>query len=292
METEEFKMRGSQALLAIAMLISGTAALAVDSALPQGWKMPMGAQGTAYEAARRIFPDASLDNTDHLILAQDKTLRLPGTSKRRAELPQGTVLVAPWFPLSVRSQGKRYTVLLWEGIRPENSQDGGFGNEVAVIAVFADGSIEPTDVAEVKLDHSTSLGGVISLGDEDAFTLSSTHSNSAQGYALTDLFHLRDARLRRITSSVFTLSNNYGCSKSFVEKLSWRSEPDGANLPRVIARVNLIHAPKEFTADCSDKPVPRTESFENSYRWDIGKNLYRDAGGNLDRLYKWNERNL
>lgn len=284
-------MRFRHYILAIVLILAGLA-MAAGIELPPGWDTPMGLKGDAYDAARRIFPGASRNREDQLLLARDKALRMPGTSKKRADLPAGTVLSAPGFPLSVRSQGKKYMVLLWEGVRPEDSEDGGFGSEVAVLAVFPEGSIEPTDVAEVKQDRFTSLGQLVSLGDEDAFVVSSTHSNSGQGYALTDLFHLRDGRLRRIAGSIFTLSNNAGCSKSFEETLRWRTEPDGSNPPRIVATVDLIHSPGDFTKDCRPRPKAITETFENNYRWDAAKAMYRDAGGSLDRLYKWNERNL
>jgi len=281
------------AALLLSLLGLAASAFAGDKIeLPPGWKTPMGPKGTALEAAKRIFPGATLDREDKLVLAGDKQLRMPGTSKDRAELPEGTTLSSPWYPLTVRSQGKTYTVLHWEGERQEHSDNGGWADGLAVVAVFAKDSIEPTDVAEVKQDRDTSLAGLVNLGDEDAFMVSSTHSNSAQGYALTDLFHLRDGRLRRIAAGIFTLSDNFGCAKSFDESLSWRTEPDGANPPQIIATVTLTHAPKEFTDGCKGRPQPRVEVFENRYRWDPARNQYRDAGGNLDRLYKWNERNV
>jgi hypothetical protein len=152
-----------------------------------------------------------------LVLGQDKTLRMPGTSRQRAELPAGTTLAGVWLPLSVRSQGRKYTMLLWDGERPESSEDGG----------------------------------------------------------------------------IFTLSNNNGCDKgSFDEQLVWRVEADGANRPRLVATVALVHAPKDFVAGCTPMPKTATETFANTYRWDAAKGQYRDEGGNLDRLYKWNERHM
>jgi hypothetical protein len=286
-------MLNRRMLLAAALLAASAATVAAEgSETPLGWKTPMGPKGTAYEAARRIFPGASLDQQGTLTLQQDKTLRIPGTTKRRAELPKGTTLSKPDAPLFVRSQGRRFMLLTWDGHRPEPSDDGGQGEDVTVLAVFPEGSIEPTDVAEVKQDRVAGPGGLVSLGDEDAFTLQNSHTSASQGYTLTDLFHLRDGRLRRIVTGVYMLTNTYGCDESHDENLSWRTEPDGANPPRIIATVELIHAPKEFTADCAGKPKPRTESFSNSYRWDAAKGQYRDEGGNLDRLYKWNERHL
>jgi len=222
-------MRTWQWLFVVGLMAGGIGiAMAGDTGLPPGWKTPMGPKGTALEAAKRIFPGATLDNQDKLVLADDKVLRMPGTTKQRAELPEGTALDAPWFPLTIRSQGKIFTVLHWEGERPDSSSsdNGGSGTSVAVVAVFPQGNIEPTDVAEVKQDRDTMLGEVIKLGDEDAFVVRSTHGNSGQFYMLSDLFHLRDGRLRRIATGIFTLTNHCCCADSFGEDLSWRTEPE------------------------------------------------------------------
>jgi len=282
-----------QALFTIGLLATGmTVSIAGNSELPAGWKTPMGPKGTAYEAARRVFPGATLDMQDKLILAKDKLLRMPGTNKQRAELPEDTALDSPSIPLTIRSQGKTFTLMHWEGQRPEGSAKGGWGEGVAVVAVFPQGSIEPTDVAEVKQDRDTALGEVINLGEEDAIVVRNTHGNSGQFYTLTDLFHLREGRLRRIATGIFTLTANCCCVKAFDESLAWRTEPDGANPQKIIATVTLTHAPKEFIDGCGSKIKPRTETFENRYRWDATSGQYRDEGGSFDRLGKWNERNL
>ncbi|CAK0751225.1 conserved exported hypothetical protein [Gammaproteobacteria bacterium] len=273
------------------VLATGTALAAEKIEFPSGWKSPMGSKGTVLEATRRIFPDANLNRENNLVLARDKMLRMPGTSKQRAALPSGTKLTEPWKSLTVRSQGKTYAILLLDGLRPEITE-GGWDYEVAVLAVFPQGEIDPTDVAEVKQDRFTSLGEVLNLGSEDAFVVSNSHSNSEQSYALTDLFHLRDGRLRRIVGSLFTLNiNGGGCVSRSVENLSWRTIPDGVSPPRIIATIELIHTPTDFTDGCPAKDKPRNELFRNSYRWNTIKGHYLDERGNFGRLSKWNERN-
>ncbi|MDS4058414.1 MAG: hypothetical protein RKP73_07565 [Candidatus Contendobacter sp.] len=250
----------------------------------------MGPMSTAYDAARRIFLGAAKDEEENLALTQDKALRMPGTSKTRATLPKGTTLGSP-ESLDVRSEGKQFKLLLWEGTRPDGGEDGGFGESVAVLAVFPEGSIEPIDVAEIKQDRDTALGKRINLGDDDAFTVLNAHHNSNQGYAITDLFHLREGRLRHI-ANLFTLSSNCCCGESFKEELHWRVEPDGTNLPRIVATIELTQAPKEFTEGCDRKPKPQVESFKNVYRWDAMKQRYLHEGGNSSRLDKWNQQRL
>ncbi|MFO1424581.1 MAG: hypothetical protein U1F70_13220 [Candidatus Competibacteraceae bacterium] len=263
---------------------------AEDSQIRLGWNTAMGPAGTAYDAARRIFPGASKDKEENLTLTQDKVLRMPGTSKTRATLPKGTTLSSP-ESLNVGSEGKQFKLLLWEGTRPDGGENGGFGESVAVLAVFPEGGIEPTDVAEVKQDRETFLSERVNLGGEDAFTVLNTHHNSNQGYVITDLFHLREGRLRHI-ANLFTLSSNCCCGESFKEELRWRAEPDGANPPRIVATVELTQAPKEFTEGCDPKPKPRVESFKKVYRWDAVKQRYLHESGDSGRLDKWNQQRL
>jgi hypothetical protein len=265
---------------------------AVAAGAPQGWDWPMANNATAYDAARRVFPGAEKDQAGSLTLKRDKLLRMPGTSKARADLPEGTRMETP-SAIAVRSQGKQFTVLLWNGTRPEPSEDGGFAEGVAVLAVFPAGSVEPTDVAEVKTDRETFFGEppLLALGAEEGFTLVNAHLNAGQEYAATTLFHLRDGRLRRIADA-FTLGSAGGCENSFRENLRWRAEPDGDNPPRVIATVDLIHNPEGDGEDCGRTAKPRTEQFQDSYRWDSGKGQYRHEKGNSERLDKWNESHM
>lgn len=258
--------------------------LAADE--PGGWALSLG-PGSALEAARRLFSGATQEADGSLVLAHDRLLRLPGTSKTRAQLPAGTRLSAP-TALRVRSEGRPYTLLMWEGVRPDASGDGGFGEEVAVLAVLPEGSLDASDVAEVKGDRDTYLDQGPVLGSEDAFTVLNAHHNSSQGYASTDLFHLRDGRLRRI-ASVFTLSSLINCQDAFQEDLQWRVEPDGDGPPRILAQLTLTHAPALMRSGCDRMPRTRNEHFEDRYRWNAAQKRYLHEGGNSDRLDRWND---
>jgi hypothetical protein len=288
--------RLSRLLLTLTASVAFTApvlclALAADAA--DGWSTPVGS-GDALAAAQRLFGNKVDDSISDFVLQHEKVLRIPGTSKTRAVLPTGTRLSEPQA-MTVRSQGKTFTLLLWTGERPEApaGNGGGFGDEVAVLAVFPEGSLEASDVAEVKGDRETSFHKGPTLGDEDAFTVLNAHHNSSQGYLATDLFHLRDGRLRRI-DSLFTLSANSGCEQpSFEETLRWRIEPDGVNPPRIVALRDLIHSPKSMqNEDCEHKPKTRVEHFQDSYRWDARQNRYQREGGNSGKLDKWNQQNM
>ena len=273
----------------LGLLVPGVQA-AENIQIPPGWDIAMGPKSTAYDAARHLFPGVTWDKEGNLVLTQEKVLRMPGTRKTRAVLPKGTTLTSPQS-LDVRSEGQRFKLLLWEGTRPDGDQDGGFGESVAILAVFPQNNIEPADVAEVKQDRNTALGEPINLGQEDAFTLLNTHHNSNQGYVITDLFLLREGRFRRI-ANLFTLSSNCCCGESFEEKPRWRVEPDSANPPRITAVVEMTRAPEAFTADCDPKPKPRSVSFEDVYRWNAVEKRYLRERGNIDRLDRWNQQHL
>ena len=87
-------------------------------------------------------------------MREARRLRLPGTSRERADLPAGTRLRLA-AAHRVRENGRPHDVMLWHGDRPESAEGGGFQDEVAVLAVFRAGEAAPIDVAEVKTDRMT-----------------------------------------------------------------------------------------------------------------------------------------
>jgi hypothetical protein len=197
--------------------------------------------------------------------------------------------------LTVRSQGKRFTLLLWSGVLPDlpdDSADAGFGREVSVLAVFPEGSIEATDVAEVKTESGTYLSRGPSLDDEDTLTVVNAHHTLSKGFnqdfAVTDLFHLRDGRLLTI-ASVLTLSDISHCKDAFQETLSWRVEPDGAGPPRIVAVRTFIDAPQIAASDCERSPKTTVTRYEDIYRWDVRERRYLFKSGNSDFLNRWNK---
>lgn len=245
----------------------------------------------ADERARQAFGAGQAAPDGGWTLAQEKVLRLPGTSRERARLPAGTTLRLA-TTLQVQEAGRLHEVQLWAGQRPGGESDGGFGGEVAVLAVFAAGQAAPIDVAEVKTDRFTGFPSAPLLkltAADDAFVLHNTHHNAGQPYTAASLFHLRQGRLRRI-AEVDLLGELSGCAKAFDESLEWLTEPDMATLPIVVARVTLVHAPRASTGGCEGRrPAERREVFEGRWRWDSAKGQYRDQGGTLERLDRWND---
>lgn len=234
----------------------------------------------AENPSRGVFPGAHLDKDSAVVLTRDLVLRMPGTSKDRADLPKGTQLNRV-KAIKLRSQGKVYEVELWGGIRPEESNEGGWGNTVAVLAVIPEGAKAPTDVAEVKLDRETYLDEhLLSLGEDEAFQIFNTHLNTGEEFNITSLFHLRDGRLRRI-AEIFTKGERaINCAESFTESLHWELDTKGDGMPNIVAHVEKVIAPKNVTnEDCPKRKIKeRRLHSRTTYRWDGSKERYvKDA---------------
>jgi hypothetical protein len=235
------------------------------------------------DPSRGVFPGAHLEADSSLVLTQDRALRIPGTSRIRADLPEGTRLTRA-TTIKVRAQGKAYDVEMWKGIRPDSSGEGGFAESVAVLAVLPEGGNEPTDVAEVATDRETYLNEkLVSLGNDDAFEILNAHLSAGEDHNQTSLFHLRGGRLRRIAEvGIFSeITNN--CAKSFADKLHWVVEPQAGGMPRIVQGVETIHAPKGFEMNwdkCRSKEKHRHAL--TTYRWDAAQGRYvKEAGQKL-----------
>lgn len=241
--------------------------------------------------AQQVFGPLQHD-TDGTAMREARRLRLPGTSRERADLPAGTRLRLA-AAHRVRENGRPHDVMLWHGDRPEGAEGGGFGDQVAVLAVFRAGEAAPIDVAEVQTDRMTYFAepAVRSLGaQDDLFDLVNHHANAGQPYAEHSLYHLRGGRLRRIVQ-VDLLGEFSGCAKAFEQTITWRTEPDAAQpLPRIVAEVTVQLAPKIRTAECHPRPPARQQVYSARFRWDAAADRYRaEPGGTLDKLARWNE---
>ncbi|MGB0127908.1 MAG: hypothetical protein WBP72_09735, partial [Rhodocyclaceae bacterium] len=221
----------------------------------------------------RIEPDSTL------VLTRDAVLRLPGTSKVRAELPAGTRLTRT-ASLRVRAQGKTHEVELWGGIRADSSGNGGFGESVAVLAVFPEGESAPSDVAEVQTDRETYLRDkLVSLGGDDAFEIVNAHLNAGEDHNQISLFHLRQGRLRRIGEINIGAQRGSNCQDAFRQRIHWVVEPKPGALPTIVADVETIHAPMEIVKeDCPDRKHRQSSSHaRTTYRWDKARDRYVKA---------------
>ena len=238
------RIRCLERLLGIVIIVAAGAAVAADA-----------------DPSRGIFPGARQEADGAVVLTQEKILRMPGTSRERTVLGEGT-RVARQASLKVRAQGRMHEVEMWAG------------DDVGVLAVFPAGASLPPDVADVQTDRTPFLSTeLISLGGDDAFAVSNSHHNAGEGFNETSLFHLRDGRLRRI-AVVPTYSVMAGCAKAYREELVWRIEADGKELPTVIADVDKTHAPADFTDGCKGKPKEWHEHKLVRYRWNAAKGRY------------------
>lgn len=275
-------MPRSRAPLALLLVV-----VCVVFARPSSGAQSTGAAPDARAYAKAIFqlePD-----TEPPTLAADKVLRMPGTSRERALLPEGTTLSEPSIR-TVRAATATYRLVLWEAMRPDGDADGGFGEQAAVLAVFPEGAREPTDVAELKTDRSTFFGEepLLALGPDEAFTIVNHHANAGQPYTDVSLFHLVNGRLRRI-ANMLLLSSMGGCASAFRETLHWRTERVDGPYPKVIATVDVLHAPDEDQEGCDPpRARQRLERFSDTYTWDAAKKAYSRSSGTLDRLDRWN----
>jgi len=222
-----------------------------------------------------------------LVTSSEVVLRQIGV-KDRTVVPAGS-RISSVETLGVRGDGKRYVVLL---ISVESDEIYVPGGGAAVLAVFLEGSGEPQDVAEVKADVFCSLGepSTLALGPDDGFLVTNSHSNSSQGYLITALYQVRGGRIRLI-DSIFTLRSRGSCAYSFEQQLTWTTETvKGSLFPKIVATVTMTPPVGEGEElDCAEgeKPVKR-EVFSGDWRFDKEKGRYVPAGGNLDRLQKFN----
>jgi hypothetical protein len=244
------------------------------------------------QRAQQVFGPLQHD-ADGAAMRETRRLRLPGTSRERADLPAGTRLRLA-AAHRVRENGRPHDVMLWRGDRPEGADGGGgFQDQVAVLAVFRAGEAAPIDVAEVQTDRMTYFAepAVRPLGaQDDAFDIVNHHANAGQPYAEHSLYHLRGGRLRRIVQ-IDLLGEFSGCAKAFEQTIAWGTEPDAAQpLQRIVAEVTVQFAPKAHTTDCRPRPSPRQQVYSARYRWDATADRYRaEPGGTLDKLARWNE---
>ncbi|MHC1726216.1 MAG: hypothetical protein AB9866_09450 [Syntrophobacteraceae bacterium] len=229
--------------------------------------------------------------TNDLVTVAEKVLRRPGT-KERTVLPESTRLNSI-EAIRVRADGRQYTVLFCSAETAETEVPGG---GAAILAVFPEGGAEALDVAEVKTDRFCGIDAsrLLSLGPDDAFTITNSHHNSSQGYLNTTLFHIHGGRLQRV-AEVSTLRLNGPCEKSFDETPAWRTEKDpAAPWPKVIATVTLtMGIGKDDGGDCpKSRQGFRKQVFSQTYRWNKAKDFYVSEGKGFDALDRFNAKHF
>lgn len=211
--------------------------------------------------------------------------------EERTVVPEGSP-VSSVEAVWARGDGKRYVVLLI-GVKSDEIPVPGGG--ATLLAAFPEGSAEPQDVADVKEDVFCSFDepATIALGPDDGVLVSSSHHNSSQGYQQSALYHVKGGRLRKV-DSIFTLRARGACGSSFEEELTWKAQPEkGTPYPTVVASVTLTPTKAEPEEQCEGTENPiGPETFSAIYRFDDATGRYELAGGNMEKLERFNMDNL
>lgn len=220
---------------------------------------------------------------------KELVLRRIGETERTV-IPAGSPLSSV-EAVDVRGDGARWVVLLIGLERDDGDIPGG---GAAVLAAFPAGKTEPQDVADVKEDIFCSFSepATIALGPDDAFLVGSSHHNSSQGYLITTLYQVQDARLRRV-DSIFTLRLRDGCGGGFEQELSWTTAKEKGEHPALVATVTVSPIVDGQGEGCDEaRPAIERRSFTAVYRWDESTRRYGRSGGDIDELDRFNEDGL
>jgi hypothetical protein len=282
----------------VPLLFAASLALPAVCGKPKGMEIQdletpvrQGSKVTYRDLVASVFKGVRQDGSGSWVTAEEKVLRRVG-EKERTIVPAGTPLSA-FRTVPVRGDGTTYLLMVCEaeGSFSETPASGAF-----VLAAFPEGGAEPTDVADMAADRFTGLAmeSAPALGPDDSFAIANSHHNSNQGYLITDLFHIRGGRIRKIVS-VFTLSLNGMCEKSFREEVTFQAEEDpGLPYPKVNATVTLEKGPSEVERDSCprSKRVLRREVYRGTCRWDKAKGRYGPPDKGLAKIERFNDRNL
>lgn len=182
------------------------------------------------------------------------------------------------------SDGVELIALMLETDNPDS-----FGG--AVIAVFDPARPgEVIDLADVSSDQFTSFDHptVLPLGQQDdGLLVSSSHSNSSQGYRSTSVIALVDGRLTEM-ASVFTFNENY---------CGMRREQNRAFAP-VLSDGDARWEPFSITVtesttlnDCEggEKIEPGTRAVAATFSWAADSGRYQPDSTALDVLFEETE---
>jgi hypothetical protein len=247
-----------------------------------GWAKPLLGERTALEAAQQVFQCGRLDGEDFL-LESDQRLPILSLPDAPASLAAGSRFSSPQI-VPIRSQGRSYVALLWSGSGPQGTS-GGFGAEVAVLAIFQPELRAPTDVTEVQQDLHTTLH-LVPLGDEDAIEIVNWHLSAGEEYRISDLLQVWNGKLQPIAS--VTATNRLDCVSPHAETLHWLTQPAGGQSakPEIIARIERLEWPTEFAdalSGCEAVQPQRKRLYEDRYGWSDTAQRYLRLGGNLDQ---------
>jgi len=189
-----------------------------------------------------------------------------------------------------------------------------YGADSSIVAAFRiSPSLKLLDALDVKADRFTSIlekpsSSIPISGNQTALLISNSHHNAGQGYQQITAFFLKGHRLARlftaasrplppeflVASDLFLLNDREfdhktTCDVSTDETPTFFSAPQpGKPYFKIGVRIRVT-----TTADGDECKSPGRHSryFRGSWEWDASKKRFRpSAGGNLERLDKFNER--
>ena len=186
-----------------------------------------------------------------------------GSAPDTIELPNAAVL-------PVRAGGADRLAMLFDMGQAQDSAEG-----FAVLALYdLAGKPRLLDAVNVAIDRSTSFRepGKLALDPgNDALITMSTHFNSNQGYAGTQLILVRGDRLEPV-DTIYTFDENE-CAYRRTQDISFRTADDEKPYAAIKATVTDATAP---SGESCDGPAPEAVSQDISvtYHWDRAKSRY------------------
>lgn len=268
-------------ILALPMLLT----LAMP-ALAQGTSVALtdpvpGATGVTYfDLARAIAPDLEAVDGHY-----QGALAIPVRNLAFAEDPPIPDLPLSFYGASAvtfTSDGTELIALLLDA---DAEATGALGS--SVLAIFDPAHPEVAiDIADIASDQHTSFDepALLPLGSGDyGLVVSSTHSNSSQGYRLTSVLALPAGKLAEV-ASVFTFSENY-CGMQREQKPTLAPAKADEATRWASFTITVTETTTLGEVECERPEVAAgTRSVAASFSWDAAAGAYRPDSSALDDL--------
>ncbi|QPC89267.1 hypothetical protein [Mesorhizobium sp. INR15] len=238
-------------------------ASAEDAVSPDLGEAITGHAKTTYaDLIRLVVPDLKADSEGYYKGGSPVEMRHIAGADYDSSPPEASSVFSAGV-LDVRAGGKDRLAMLFDLGESPDSVEG-----YAVLALYdLTGKPKLLDAVNVATDRFTFFRhpAKLSLGDNDALMISSTHFNSSQGYMSTPLILARDDRYEMI-DLINTFDENV-CSYRRSQDLNFEPLSDG--LPHAAIKATITDKTVPGEEQC-DEPRPQAVSNDISvtYRWD------------------------
>lgn len=262
-------------LLALAM-----PAFAQSTSIELSDAVPGAAGVTYFDLARTIAPDLEEANGHY-----QGVLAMPVRNLAFAEDPLISALPLSFYSASAVTFTSNGTQLVAMLLDADAEATGALGS--SVLAIFDPVHPEVAiDVADVASDQHTSFDEqpLLPLGaGDDGLIISSTHSNSSQGYRLTSVLALPGGKLAEV-ATVFTLSENYcGLHREQVPALAPASADGAARWAPFTVTVTETTSLDAVECELPDVTAG-TRSVTATFSWNEAAKAYEPDSTALDDL--------